>query len=614
MIDLNYKSLQYDVVVVGSGGSGCSAARAAADQQQRVLIVSKDPFAASDTKIAEGIVTVQGSAESSDTPETLGLNMRVQGDDLADERLTSAFADDSAAAYRWLTGEGLISGINSDGSLNTLPLPLGGHDRRRSVEHENSSLDYAHALWNSTHRDHKIDVLEDAWAVDIIKNSDSRVAGLLIYHASRGQFYCVNCRSVVLACGGASSLYFPCTDTMRGNSGDAYGMALRAGVSLLDMEQVQFLPFGIAAPRAYEGILAGEPVSCGPLGVLRDNNGRIILSELMVRTRAECAAAIAVAVADGRGTENGGCWLDLTANVEGEAGPMFLQLMRDKAGAILANIKKAMGHKAAKFEEYWEVRPTAHYFMGGVEADENGATSLPGLFVAGQALGGLHGSNRLGSTSLAEAAIFGLRAGSAAGAYAAQAQGAKSDSEAVVRTLLDDLKLAHRDKNIAVYKAQRKLQQAAYRCIGPARSDSLLHEFSLILEEVAEQLTNCSLDGPAVWNQNLLDYLDTRNMLISARAIMQSAQARTQSLGAHVRTDRQPSRFKQNASLRVSMQQGEWLVESVRRAPSPPIKRWLFRLDETMRLLRLKLLRVMPLKMRDRVLVKMYQSFSGAAE
>lgn len=610
MIERTQIESAFDVVVVGSGAAGCAAASAAAIAGRRVLLLSKDPFAASDTKIAEGIVTVLGSAEQADTFDVLSLNMRVQGDDLADSQLTEAFARDSESAYRWLIEHGLLSGLNEDNSLQVLPVPLGGHDRRRSVEHENGALDYAHALWNAVHRHSDITVMEDAWALDILKAEEpNRVVGLMVYHAARGEFHCISCQSLVLACGGASSLYYPCTDTMRGNTGDGYAMALRAGLALVDMEQVQFLPFGIAAPRAYEGILAGEPVSCGPLGVLRDNSGKIILSELMVRTRAECAAAIAIAVATGRGTDNGGCWLDLTQNVEGNAGAMFLQIMRDKMGATLANIKKAMGQKAARFEEFWEVRPTAHYFMGGVEADRDGATSLPGLFVAGQVLGGLHGSNRLGSTSLAEGTIFGLRAGRAAVQFAECYSREPLAARAHFVSLLEQIdSVTNGCSTESVYAIQRLLQTSAFEGVGPARSAQQLTEFERTLDDLSERIYHADIAGPKVWNQRLIDYFDTRNMIASARAILASAKARTNSLGAHVRIDGHKQGISNNESARVEYKHGETVVSSVQRLPSPRIKRWLFKLAELGRLLRLKVVRNLPSRARDRVLMKIYRT------
>lgn len=282
----------------------------------------------------------------------------------------------------------------------------------------------SHACWNALVQKGGIDYLEDAWFLDVYKSSSSgSVLGGLIYHAADGRFISVKAPSVVIACGGLSTMYFPHTDTMRGNTGDSYAIAARAGAQLVDMEQVQFIPFAVASPPSFEGLVIGEPVSAGLLGVIRDGQGRVIKGELMVRTRAECAAAIATAVAQGHGTANGGCYLDLTANARGRSGEIFTSLMNSKLKGIVKIVKLAYGQKAARFEEPWEVRPSAHYCMGGVRCTDQGqvldaqSDIIPGLFVAGQALGGLHGSNRLGSTSLAEGIIFGRRAGHCAAGF-----------------------------------------------------------------------------------------------------------------------------------------------------------------------------------------------------
>ena len=136
----------------------------------------------------------------------------------------------------------------------------------------------------------------------------------MIYDAARGRLIAVRAPSVIIAAGGLSTLYFPKTDTMRGNTGDSYAVAARAGAELVDMEQVQFLPFCVASPPSYEGLLIGEPVTASFLGVLRDRTGKGILDGVYLRTRAECSAAIMRAVEDGRGSPNGGAARPRTAS------------------------------------------------------------------------------------------------------------------------------------------------------------------------------------------------------------------------------------------------------------------------------------------------------------
>ena len=299
---------EYDVIVAGSGGAGSAAAQAAAEAGARVLVVAKDPVACSDTKIAEGIVTVRGSGDADDSETALAENLRIAGADLPDPRIAAAFAQDSRDAYDWMRRHGVRPDMESgaDGGPDrprALALPLGGHTRRRSVGHRNGGLAVGHAAWSAVAQNPRVDYLEDAWLLDIAVGG-GEVAGGLVYHAAEGAFAAVRAPSVVIAAGGLGTLYFPKTDTMRGNTGDSYALALRAGAALVDMEQVQFLPFCMTHPPAYEGLCAGEPATAGYLGVLRDRDGRVILDGVMLRTRAECSAAIVRAVAQGRGTEH----------------------------------------------------------------------------------------------------------------------------------------------------------------------------------------------------------------------------------------------------------------------------------------------------------------------
>lgn len=189
--------------------------------------------------------------------------------------------------------------------------------------------------------------------------------GGVIYDASEGRLIAVRSPAVVIAAGGLSTLFFPKTDTMRGNTGDSYAIAARAGAELVDMEQLQFLPFCLASPPSYEGLLCGEPVTASFLGVLRDKDGKVILDGVYLRTRAECSSAIMRAVEAGKGSLNGGAYLDMTANkTPPRSGPYFMKFVESCLPTAYRNARQALGKAAASCDEPWEVRPSAHYSMG----------------------------------------------------------------------------------------------------------------------------------------------------------------------------------------------------------------------------------------------------------
>jgi len=613
----------YDVIVVGSGGAGSAAAHAAAESGAKVLVVSKDPIGCSDTKIAEGIVTVRASAEDDDTEEVLAENLRIAGSDLPTPEITAAFAEDTEEAYDWLRRHGVRPDMDTkQDKPKTLPIALGGHTKRRSIGHQNGGLALGHAAWNAVVQG--IDYLEDAWFLDVITvahGGQTDVVGGVIYDAARGVFVAVRAPSVVIASGGLSTMYFPKTDTMRGNTGDSYAIALRAGADLVDMEQVQFLPFTMTYPPAYEGLLAGEPATAGFLGVLRDKDGKVILDSVMLRTRAECSAAIVRAVAAGRGTERDGCYLDLTGNVElPKSGVYYDNFLQTSLSGVMATVRQAWGREAARCKELWEVRPGAHYAMGGVRVDANGTAisdgedaPVRGLYAAGQAMGGVFGSNRLGSTSLAEGPIFGARSGRAAAARAAKTTG-EATADAFETRLAAYRELFGRTGGDAPALLVKRLQAACWEGIGPARTGDGLAHFASQLADLRDHASTASISSETLWNQSFIDYVELTNMLDTAEAVTVAARDRNHSLGAHVRLDAGQASMLFDKPYSVVVRHGANAAYSVSHAArlKTSLKRLLpHMIADAKRKLFLKTLRLLPASLRDQILEKRYRSVMG---
>ncbi|MDA0662480.1 MAG: FAD-binding protein [Proteobacteria bacterium] len=620
----------YDVVVVGSGGAGSHAAQAAAEAGARVLVVSKDPIGCSDTKISEGLATVRESGSDDDSEEILSENLRMAGGDLPVAALTDAFARDSKDAYDRYRSQGLRPAIDAEKNTpKSLPLPMGGHTRRRSVGHRNSGIAFGHANWNAVIQGDRIDYMEDCWFLDLVTEDDGdrkRIAGGLIYDAARGRLIAVRAPSVVIAAGGLSTLYFPKTDTMRGNTGDSYAVAARAGADLVDMEQVQFLPFCVASPPSYEGLLIGEPVTASYLGVLRDKDGKVILDGVYLRTRAECSAAIMRAVEDGRGTPNGGAYLDMTANRRHpRSGPYFMKFLASALPSAYRVARQALGKAAANCDEAWEVRPSAHYMMGGIRTNADGATvagdgdgdaalGIAGLFAAGQAMGGLFGANRLGSTSLTEGAVFGARAGRAAAATAKAARnGAGNDA------FTDHIAAVSRrfgqpgDQAAAVLKLE--LQRESWINIGPVRTAERISRMDDVLDGLEARLDRVAIPDYTDWNQAFIEFEELRNLVATARAVAAAARERDGSLGGHVRLDKaEISAFSQPYSTVIG-RDADGVLQARRVArPRTPFKQLVsYKLQDAKRKAQVKFLRALPAGMQDRQLEKKYIAIMGVA-
>tara|TARA_B100000123_G_scaffold144428_1_gene106676 strand:- start:50 stop:2005 length:1956 start_codon:yes stop_codon:yes gene_type:complete len=616
---------QYDVLVVGSGGAGSNAAETASEMGASVLVVTKDPLSASDTKISEGIATVRASGSEDDTEDTLSENLLLAGGDLPDANITSAFARDSQMAYDKVRANGLrpkISAITKN--PDPLPLPMGGHTKRRSIGHKNSGVAFGHANWNSIVKDTKIDYKEDCWLVDIItgnnKDDTKSIVGALIYDAQRGELLAVVCASIVVASGGLSTIYFPKTDTMRGNTGDSYAIAARAGAELVDMEQIQFLPFCLTSPPAFEGLLGGEPVTASYLGVLRDKNKKVILDGVYLRTRAECSAAIMKAVEDGRGTKNGGAYLDMTANKRApKSGVYFMNFLKGSLPSAYNNVRQAMSKSEAQCEDLWEVRPSAHYMMGGIRVDENcrsigGSKGLKndgilGLFAAGQAMGGLFGANRLGSTSLTEGAVFGQRAGKNAAHHARNISGMNPLNKKLFMEKAKRVNsLIGQKGHLHASRIKLSVQKKCWENLGPIRDEARLNKTKLFISKTRKKLKNVKISNSTKWNQGLIEYLELENMIDTAELMAIAALERNGSLGGHVRADcPNISLFSKPYSTIVRFVNNGVNVTRLPRQQTEFKKLIKFKFEEQKKFLGAKILRLMPMILKDRVLEKRYK-------
>ena len=623
--------LSYDVIVVGSGGAGAQAASAAAELGASVLLVSKDPLGASDTKISEGLATVRESGSDDDIEEVLSENIKLAGGDLPIKKLTDTFSKYSKEAYDKYREHGLRPSINkAKNRPQSLPLAMGGHNRNRSVGHENHGVAFGHANWDAIIKEKNIDYLEDAWFLDLVvdrnnKSTNPVIIGGLIYDASKGVLLAINSPSVIIASGGLSTLFFPKTDTMRGNTGDSYAIALRAGADLVDMEQLQFLPFCLASPPSYEGLLAGEPSTASYLGVLRDKNGKIILNGVHLRTRAACSEAIMRAVEDGRGSPNGGAFLDMTANKElPKSGPYFMKYLQDSLPTAYINARQALGKEAAKVEVAWEVRPGAHYMMGGIRVNDDGASvggddegsvkhGISGLFAAGQAMGGLFGANRLGSTSLTELAVFGSRAGVAA------AKNSLNNSFKVNKKLFESYineysSLFGQKGSIASNILRDDIQKESWKKIGPVRTAKGIKEMEDKIKEIETKLNDISIPNYFIWNQAFMDFVELKNMICSAKLIGLAAKERNGSIGGHVRLDaKNISIFSRPYSTVVHKNNNTYLVKKLNRTRTPLKNLIYYKILEKKRLLEARFLSMLPKSIKDKKLEKKYKDIMSAS-
>ena len=309
-------------------------------------------------------------------------------------------------------------------------------------------------------------------------------------------------------------------------------LAYEAGADLLDMEFVQFHPTGMVWPPGVQGLLVTEAVR-GEGGILRNKLGERFMEKydpkrMELSTRDLVARSIYTEVKEGRGSEHGGAFLDISHKPP--------EYVKQKLPSMYHQFKELADVDITKGP--MEVGPTCHYMMGGIRVEaETTASSLPGLFAAGEAAAGLHGANRLGGNSLSDLVVFGRRAGLAASAFAAKAPVAAIDSAQIAEAERDMLAPFERGDGENPYTVHRDLQTVMQNLVGIFRTEEDLTKALAELEKLKQRATRVRVEGSRLFNPGWHLARDLKCMLIVSEAVARSALARKESRGAHSRID-----------------------------------------------------------------------------
>jgi succinate dehydrogenase/fumarate reductase flavoprotein subunit len=346
-----------DVLVIGSGGAGVMAAVEATKAGASVIILSKEPLGYGDTRLSMGAMSTSPNTTVGDSEQQFVEDMIRGGEELNDPKLVRALVSDALDATVTFETFGHIFRRNDDGRLKRHRVPPGGHRASRTITSPAVGISMGHTMRSAAARA-DLDVLEETVCSELLVQ-DGEVAGATAVHTPSGEPVALLAKSTVIAAGGAGSLYYPHTDCTPSATGDSYGLALETGAELVDMEQVQYLPFGITHPPSLLGALCGEPMIAGPLGRLLNNRGDVVLENIMPMTRARVARSIVEEIARGGATEHGGLLLDFRPNLESPEGELFVRTVKKRAGPVLSIVRRAYGQKAADLEEPWDVLPEA---------------------------------------------------------------------------------------------------------------------------------------------------------------------------------------------------------------------------------------------------------------
>ena len=521
-----------DVLVIGSGAAGMYAAIEAARNGAHVLLADRSLIGRGGaTVMAQMTVACALGEETPDTWQDHYADTIAAGRGLCDEKLAQLLCEDGPDCIRELDHWG-VGWARKDGHITATMAP--GHDRPRCVyvDFINTGPAVSKTLRTAMARNPSIRKAGDLCVVDLI-TSDGEVTGAVAYHLGTGAPVVIAAKATVLATGGLTRLYRR-NSASANMGGDGYALALRAGATLIDMEFVQFFPIGHLAPR----LVGMDPIMWDPFryklggrllnGRMEEFTSRYGSDEdgKYVLTRDLATYAIFKEVEAGRGSPHGGA---------------YLSFEHCSAEALRAAFGPVIDRLAANHIDLTrmpvEVAPIAHYHMGGVKADAVMATDVPGLYVAGEVVGGANGANRLSGNAITEALVFGRRAGCSAAACAkhmTQPRLTPQDTAATLDLIRADAK-TEPSQNTAAMVAHLQAVMADH--VGPFRTgaklSTALDEISGLIAELGEHPSGHA----AAFDLQRLEWFDLRNMLSVAHAVTATALKRTESRGAHQRED-----------------------------------------------------------------------------
>jgi fumarate reductase flavoprotein subunit len=523
--------LDVDVLVLGAGGAGLCAALHAADASPALsvgIVVKGLLGRAGCTRMVQGgynAVLTEPDSLQAHFLDTLKGGGWINDQDLAWTLVTEA-------PHRVLELEsryGCLFDRTPEGRIHQKPFAGQSHDRTIH-KGDLTGIEIMNRLTEQVAARPNIRALEECRALELVLDDAGRAAGALLLDIRTGRFVVARARATLLAMGGGPTMYrvIACSAD---KAADGVAMAWRAGLLVRDMEMIQFHPTGLVVPGSLmTGALLEEGLR-GAGGHLRNGLGERYMArhdpERMERsTRDLVSRASFLEVVAGRGTPNGGVWIDVShlgAEVVERSFRGMVRRCRD------------FGRDLAR--QPVEVGPTAHFMMGGVVVDPACRTAVEGLFAAGEDTGGVHGANRLGGNGVADSTVFGGIAGDVMADFVAGRRAPQPALSALGPAIRGAQAPLARGASENLYELQRRLREVMWDRAGLVREAAGLREAARVAEDVERRLDAAGVPGGRELNLAWQDWLNLRSQALVARLVVACALEREESRGAHYRSD-----------------------------------------------------------------------------
>ena len=588
-----YTTFEHDVLVIGAGGAGLRAAIEASAAGASVGLVCKSLLGKAHTVMAEGgMAAALANVDDRDNWKVHFSDTMRGGQYINNWRMAELHAREAPDRVRELEAWGAVFDRTKDGKI--LQRNFGGH-RYPRLAHvgDRTGLELIRTLQD--HGIHQgIEVYMEVTVVSLLKDGD-RVVGAFAYEREHGRFRVFKAKAVILATGGVGRAFKITSNSWEG-TGDGHTLAYDAGAELIDMEFVQFHPTGMVWPPSVRGILVTEGVR-GEGGILTNSEGkrfmfddipdnykdqtadspeegwRYVTGDKNARrppellTRDHVARAIVREVKAGRGSPHGGVYLDIA-------------WIKENLSNAPEHIKKKLPSMYHQFKQLadlditttpMEIGPTTHYIMGGVRVDsDTQASTVPGLFAAGECAAGINGANRLGGNSLSDLLVFGKRAGEFAAGYANENPQGNIDDGQIEQTAKQALEPFERTGGENPFAIQYALQDMMQDLVGIVRTEEEMQQALVGIATLRERARNVSVTGNIDFNPGWHTALDLNNLLTVSEAITRAAIERKESRGGQYRDD-YPAKGEEFGKINYTLKKTSDGQMQIERIPIPEI-------------------------------------------